>query len=331
MTQISIIVPVYNKSEYLRTMLDSVLNQSFSDFEIILIDDGSTDGSERIADEYQQKDSRVKVKHIKNEGVSHARNVGLDVAKGEYITFIDSDDTVAEDYLLNMYRLAEENSVPIVICGIIKLWPDQFDKEVILPPYRGRKEMRDIINEFASVQKQTGIYGFCAAKIVSRELIGSNRFDEKVVLAEDFDFYLKLYRQIHSIYFTDYAGYYYVQNTDNSPMKVQDDKIDYYSQLLIQQRFAKFLKEMNAYSENNKSIIEKSIQNYMYLTIHYAPRESFDEIFQDVHNVYIETGIPLIGNNIRQKIVFVLLKSHCTQMAKMAVMGFRSLKRIIRR
>ena len=86
---ISIIIPVYNAEKYLRRCIDSVLSQSFTDFELILVDDGSTDSSPQICDEYASQDSRVKVIHKANGGVSAARNDGLDIAKGEYVTFIE--------------------------------------------------------------------------------------------------------------------------------------------------------------------------------------------------------------------------------------------------
>ena len=108
MTQptISIIVPVYNSEKYLGACIDSILSQYFRDFELILVDDGSRDSSPHICDDYTQKDSRVKVIHKENGGVSAARNDGLDIAKGEYVTFIDSDDWVERDYLstLSNYR-----------------------------------------------------------------------------------------------------------------------------------------------------------------------------------------------------------------------------------
>ena len=97
--QISIIVPVYNSEKYLGACIDSILSQSFRDIELILVDDGSRDSSPRICDDYAQKDGRVKVIHKANGGVSAARNDGLDIAKGEYVTFIDSDDWVEREFL----------------------------------------------------------------------------------------------------------------------------------------------------------------------------------------------------------------------------------------
>ena len=93
--KISIIIPVYNVEKYLRECLDSILAQSYKDFEIILVDDGSTDSSGNICDEYSMKYENIKVLHKNNNGLSSARNAGLDIAQGEYILFIDSDDVVS--------------------------------------------------------------------------------------------------------------------------------------------------------------------------------------------------------------------------------------------
>ena len=97
--KISVIVPVYKVEQYLHRCIDSILSQSFTDFELLLIDDGSPDNCGKICDEYTQKDSRVRVFHKPNGGVSSARNLGLDNAKGKWIAFIDSDDFVEKEYL----------------------------------------------------------------------------------------------------------------------------------------------------------------------------------------------------------------------------------------
>lgn len=104
MPQISIIVPVYNSDKCLRRCINSVLSQSFRAWELLLVDDGSTDGSGRICDEYVEKDKRIHVKHKTNSGVSDTRNVGIDIAKGEWIFFLDSDDEIYEDTLTTMVK-----------------------------------------------------------------------------------------------------------------------------------------------------------------------------------------------------------------------------------
>ncbi|MBU3807950.1 MAG: glycosyltransferase, partial [Candidatus Phocaeicola faecipullorum] len=101
--RISVIVPVYNVAALLPRCIDSLLDQEFTDYEVLLVDDGSTDRSGRICDEYKEKDVRIRVIHKHNEGVSRTRNRGIDEAKGEWITFVDSDDYVTPGYLSDLY------------------------------------------------------------------------------------------------------------------------------------------------------------------------------------------------------------------------------------
>ncbi len=112
--KISVIIPVYNVENYLRECVDSVLNQTFSDYEIILVDDGSTDISGKICDKYAVKDDRVNVIHKKNGGLSNARNVGLKKAVGEYIYFLDSDDYIKTDALEKLYNTAISEKADVV-------------------------------------------------------------------------------------------------------------------------------------------------------------------------------------------------------------------------
>ncbi len=115
---ISAIVPVYNVEKYIRECLDAILAQSYSSFEVLLIDDGSTDSSGKICDEYCGRDSRVRVFHKVNGGLSSARNKGLDEAKGEHICFIDSDDVVATDYLEKLYNAVSADGIDMALCDV---------------------------------------------------------------------------------------------------------------------------------------------------------------------------------------------------------------------
>lgn len=127
MPLISIIVPVYNSESTLNRCVDSILNQTFHDWELLLIDDGSTDQSGEICDQYDAKDQRINVFHKENGGVSTARNVGLDNAKGSWVTFIDSDDFISINFLSTFVRF---QSSDLYICGI------QFinNSTIYLPP-----------------------------------------------------------------------------------------------------------------------------------------------------------------------------------------------------
>lgn len=121
---ISVIVPVYNVEDYLAKCVESILNQTYKNLEIILIDDGSTDGCPLICDEFSVKDNRVKVIHKKNGGLSDARNFGLDIMTGEYVTFIDSDDWIDEDLIERQYNCIKNHDVDICQSCVTKDWSD---------------------------------------------------------------------------------------------------------------------------------------------------------------------------------------------------------------
>ena len=113
---VSVVVPVYQAENYLNRCLDSILAQTLENFELILINDGSKDKSGEICDEYKRKDKRIRVIHKRNEGVSRARQVGLDLARGEYIIYVDPDDWVERDYLETLYSKAISENADMIIC-----------------------------------------------------------------------------------------------------------------------------------------------------------------------------------------------------------------------
>lgn len=122
---ISVIVPVYNVEKYLDQCIDSIVNQTYKYLEIILVDDGSTDGSGRLCDIWALKDNRIKVIHQDNKGPSTARNTGLRVATGEYIAFLDSDDWVHLNFLEILYRLCKDKQCNISQCALEKVWSEK--------------------------------------------------------------------------------------------------------------------------------------------------------------------------------------------------------------
>lgn len=122
--KVSIIVPVYNTGRYLYRCIDSLLEQTLNDIEVLLIDDGSTDESGKICDEYSDKDSRVRVVHKPNEGVSVARNIGLDLARGEFVGFVDSDDWIEPEMYECLVQQAEVFDADVVMCDVITVYAD---------------------------------------------------------------------------------------------------------------------------------------------------------------------------------------------------------------
>lgn len=145
--KISIIVPVYNMERYLEQCLDSIRRQTYADWECIMVDDGSTDGSPEMCDRYAETDSRFIVIHESNGGLSHALNTGLNAAKGEYIGFVDADDWTEPTMIETLYRLASENDAEMSQCGYIKEYRGHSDrKRIVRQPITisGRQAMHDI-------------------------------------------------------------------------------------------------------------------------------------------------------------------------------------------
>ena len=179
MPLVSIIMPVYNKEKYIKRSIQSILNQTFTDFELIIVNDGSTDHSLEICESFH--DSRITIISVINGGVSKARNIGLDNAKGEYITFIDSDDYVDYLYLEKLYVKDED----MIIGGLTKVNTQYQKIETLLPQLSGSVFIKDLAHTFYQEQIDTGIYGFIASKIVRRKIIEDNhiRFDTKIKLA----------------------------------------------------------------------------------------------------------------------------------------------------
>ena len=128
MKKISIIVPVYQAEKYISKCIESIVNQTYKNLEIILVDDGSTDRSGEICDEYGKKDNRIVVVHNKNKGVSVARNCGLDIATGDYITFVDSDDYIDLQMYSEMMKVVEKYSCDVVMCDCIKEFEKKSEK-----------------------------------------------------------------------------------------------------------------------------------------------------------------------------------------------------------
>ena len=173
---LSVIVPVYNAAMTMVDCIDSILGQTFQDFELILVDDGSTDESKDLCDSYNKKDKRCKVIHKKNGGVSSARNCGLDVCSGDYVTFVDSDDTISEDtYEKNMKLLLENDSIDILQYPTYEI--RQNGDKAKLYSYE------DCVIEgervFAEWYSGKDIINYCIwNKIYKRSLIGKYRFPE---------------------------------------------------------------------------------------------------------------------------------------------------------
>lgn len=206
---ISVIVPIYNTEKYLHRCIDSILNQTFTDFELLLVNDGSVDKSGEICDEYAKKDSRIRVFHKENGGVSSARNIGLLNAKGEWITFCDSDDRVFPSWLSN-FELGENSNFDFISQGF-EADKSIFGEEVCKDRYIYSCECNGSIADIMDllVDNKTGIFLF--VNIFKRTIIRDNclTFDERLHYSEDGVFIFKYLSCCKTARCTNKIGYYY--------------------------------------------------------------------------------------------------------------------------
>ena len=191
MPELSIIVPVYNVEKYLPKCIESILAQTFTDFELILIDDGSPDRCGEICDEYAAKDSRIVVIHQKNQGVSAARNAGLDAARGTYIGFVDSDDWIEPEMYQTLMTVAKDRNASLTACSycLNDAMPERLagalSEECL---FRGGKQL--LLDLYA---KPSVLMGTCCTKVFAKDMIGSARFIEGLTIWEDLVFLQSCY------------------------------------------------------------------------------------------------------------------------------------------
>lgn len=213
MCEISIIIPVYNTGLYLRQCLDSISEQTFRRYEVILVDDGSTDNSPAICDEYSSNDARISVIHKANGGVSSARNAGLDIAKGKYITFIDSDDWIEADYLQEMLKVADDKC-ELVVSGIVYSYEDGTHKYSKLD--RRTFASSDAVGFHKLIESR--LYYGPVNKLFVNRIIRDNRlkFREDITYGEDRIFNYAYMYYVRNIATTDYTGYHYIIHSSDS-------------------------------------------------------------------------------------------------------------------
>lgn len=235
MPELSIIVPVYKVERYLPKCIDSILAQTFTDFELILIDDGSPDRCGQICDEYAAKDERITVIHQENKGVSAARNAGLDIAKGTYIGFVDSDDWIEPEMYMAMMNTTSKESADVVLCGF------QY--------FNGTEEVYNLGGSIPKEVKLTseqmltytlGInqkfyFGAVWNKLFHRKLISNIRFNPDLIIIEDWLFVLDAYKEnLHAAIVLPEAYYHY--RADNNaglsktinPKKIRKSLLSFY-------------------------------------------------------------------------------------------------------
>lgn len=208
---ISIIVPVYNVEKYLNQCIESILMQTYKDFELILVDDGSTDKSGLLCDQYKDRDYRIKVIHKENGGLSDARNKGTKEAKGTYVTYIDSDDYVREDYLEVLVKLADLYSADIVVTGIQCFFDGDVPKSIL-----SEKEPKcyDGIEALSNVLYQKDMDTSACAMLLSRKIALNHFFPYGKYHEDDFTTF-KYYLDADRVAVSYEKQYFYRQRRES--------------------------------------------------------------------------------------------------------------------
>lgn len=216
---ISVIVPVYNVEKYLKECVDSILAQTYKNLEIILVDDGSTDRSPIICDEYAAKYPSIQTIHKANGGASSARNVGIDASNGKFLAFLDSDDVFDADMFSRFYEKQTESGAQMVCSEILSLNGTRHLKK------RVREDKIYSGYELAIAMFVTDLGMSSCSKIIDRELIGDNRFPEGI-LNEDFALMLDLYLKNPKVYYMADSFYYYRFNESSSTNVIGERTFD---------------------------------------------------------------------------------------------------------
>ena len=234
---ISVIVPVYKTEEYLERCVNSILNQTYKDIELILVDDGSPDKCPEICDMFAKKDERVKVLHKANGGVSTARNAGLEIATGDYITFVDSDDYIELDMYEKMLSKAAEYGCDVIMCDCMKDYPDHstiythdirggfYSYEELVIEYYPHLLMMENVEYPATISNVT---------ILWKNTLNTPdmRYEPAIRFSEDLLFGAKLLRNAKSFYYMKgEALYHYIFNESSASHTFVDDKWDDYIKL----------------------------------------------------------------------------------------------------
>ncbi len=277
---ISIIIPVYNVETYLKKCIDSVLNQTYTHLEIILVDDGSNDRSGQICDEYAKKDDRILVIHKKNGGLSEARNVALDVMSGRFVTFVDSDDYIEKEMIEILYKLKVGYDANVSCVGFEKI----FDGKEVKRKYRIRKEIirvysgNDAIEEFLYKKNvDTSAWG----KLYNAEDFKEIKYPVGMIF-EDLATTYKIFEDKSKIVCSNLQLYYYVQRSES----IVHDKfsIKRFDRIIITKQILTWAKQKTKALENAAiaRLFIADIQTLREIPFEYKWDKELRAIIQDI-------------------------------------------------
>lgn len=256
MAEVSVIVPVYQVEQYLKQCLDSILNQTFRDIEVILVDDGSKDNSGKICDEYALKDNRVKVIHQDNMGLSDARNSGMNQMSGNYFMFVDSDDYVSEQMIEKLYTSALETDADVVCCNFEYFWENNENESFSTKQKREELNSSEIFSHRKN-EKNYGIWTVAWNKLYKSSSMNSFRFRSGKIHEDEFwanDIYQKELKVV-----TIEDSLYYYRQRHNSIVSIKSIKKEFDLIEAFQERMQIYLNQ-NMYPDQAYKVLIYSLE-----------------------------------------------------------------------
>lgn len=235
---VSIVLPIYNVEKYLDRCVKSVINQTYRNLEILLVDDGSPDDCPQKCEEWGKKDSRIKVIHKANAGLGYARNTGIENASGEYICFFDSDDYIDPSTVEKAYNIAHKNNSDMVLFGhydvnaqgkIVRTYIPAIDKESYVGSEVQEVLLPDLVSDNPATGKSTNLWLSACFCMYSMKLILENNWrfaSERDIISEDVYSLLRLYRNVEKVTIIPEAFYYYCENSTSLTHTYKADRFD---------------------------------------------------------------------------------------------------------
>lgn len=244
--KVSIIIPIYNSKKYLYRCINSVINQTYPILEIILIDDGSTDGSHKLCDDFAKEDERILVIHQENKGVSNARNIGIDIASGKYLLFVDSDDYCKKDMVEIMLEHAIRNKVDAVFCGYVMEYEDgNILNQIVKPKFTGVVSKDEALLHLNLKDS----YGCILTNKMFRMNIVKKQgkteyFNNEYFIGEDIVWESLVIKQCNQIYLCNQPLYYYYMHRGSACHEVRLD-LKNYSHIMALKEYIKICEEVD--------------------------------------------------------------------------------------
>ncbi|WP_257152360.1 glycosyltransferase [Priestia megaterium] len=317
---VTIIVPVFNAGEQLIKCINSILNQSYKNIEIVLVNDGSTDNSREICDEYASCHSKIKVIHQKNSGPSIARNVGINSASGDYIQFVDADDYIDPHMTERLIQAMELKGVQLSMCGyktIHTTKKNQIIKEYI-PSIKGSYKNTEFMHFFGEIFKDNFVNSPCNKLFVSKIIKENNiKFIENLNMGEDLLFNLDYIKVCDFISIVNEPLYNYIK-IDSSQSLTGSFKNELFgNQQFLFNEVRNFLIEKNCYKEGNKYHVElvytdrviDCLENFFHINSNLKSTKICKQINYIIYDDIVRNSITYFkGNSIQKNFIGVLIK-----------------------